>query len=318
MSEKIINNSGDHTNFTMIPNVIFEMGLTSHEISLYILYKKVCGEKGECFMGGRKICKILKITDKTHKKSKENLKKKGLISIEKHSKKEGGQHIIQILNIWNINKNHYSKKDYVSENDDRGVGKERQGVSENDGTNKNPIKEEPIKEELVPHENRVVGHFLKRYNAYKKTINVEVLEEKDLTNNWFIEANRLLKKYPEEKIIEVIDYIFEDKFWKKTVKSPGGLRKNFNTLIEKIAESKTSSAVVNESVEYKKLKLIHDRYKAWYDKLNDTYLIDRGFLRLETNCFYDNKNPLFKYKLNYDKFMELLRNKYRVPERILK
>jgi hypothetical protein len=67
---------------------------------------------------------------------------------------------------------------------------------------------------------------------------------------------------------------------------------------------------------YEKLNPIYAKYKNWYEQLRDPVLINKGFIVLEKDCFYENNSPNFKYKLDEQKFIELLKNKFNVPNRI--
>ena len=136
--------TNDRKYFSIIPNFIFEIGLSANEIAVYCLIKKVAGENGKFYMGVRRTCETLKLNNKTLKKIKETLIEKKLISVEIKSKEEGGQHITRILDIWPENMSHFKKQG--------GVVKELQGCSKRatggvvkELRNKNSIKEEHIK-----------------------------------------------------------------------------------------------------------------------------------------------------------------------------
>jgi len=65
--------------------------------------------------------------------------------------------------------------------------------------------------------------------------------------------------------------------------------------------------------EYLKIKPMYDRYNSWYNNITAQDLINLGKIMLSENGFYDYKSPTFVHKWNYDKFMNLLKTKYRVP-----
>lgn len=68
---------------------------------------------------------------------------------------------------------------------------------------------------------------------------------------------------------------------------------------------------------YEKLNPIYVKYKKWYEDLKDPALKNIGFLILEKDCFYEYKSPTFKYKLDEKKYIDLLKNKFLVPDWII-
>ena len=128
--------------------------------------------------------------------------------------------------------------------------------------------------------------------------------------------------------IDIIKELIKAKVWVTENPTRNKKRKNWNSFFEEQwflravekANSKTNVNThpeVNKAV-YDKIKPVYDRYKAWIDRITDTFYLDKGFLVLETNCFYDKKDDEFRYNLNYEKFIEIMEKKYKVPAHIIK
>lgn len=79
------------------------------------------------------------------------------------------------------------------------------------------------------------------------------------------------------------------------------------------AKQKIDSSKIDSST-YDKLNPLYLRYKKWYEDLRDPALKNIGFLTLEKECFYEYKNPSFKYKLDEKKYIDLLKSKFLVPD----
>jgi hypothetical protein len=107
-------------------------------------------------------------------------------------------------------------------------------------------------------------------------------------NNWFNTANEKAERQA----------IYKETNSKKTMQ---------------VATSEDSS-----HEELKKISPIYERYKAWTERITDPYYLNLGFLVLTSTCFYHKKKPNLKYNLNYEKFVEVLRDSYKVPEQILR
>jgi len=144
-TDEYVDDSNGREYFSMTPNIIFEMGLTTNELAVYCFIKRVAGDNGKCFRGQRSICKKLKIGDKTLAEAKEALELKGLISIKKKTKKQGGQHVIQIVDIWSENMMHSLKLKKKL----RDV-EQRHPLTLGNVTKKNPLKKKRKQHPLTP------------------------------------------------------------------------------------------------------------------------------------------------------------------------
>ena len=61
---------------------------------------------------------------------------------------------------------------------------------------------------------------------------------------------------------------------------------------------------------YDRLESIYRRYKDWCEHSNDPLVLNKGLMVLTETHFYDSKNSDYKYNLDYDKFITLLKEKY--------
>jgi hypothetical protein len=99
------NESGDHDNFTMIPNFIFRLGMSPYAIALYGYIKQAAGETGRCFKSTATITKELNMSAGTVSAAKKVLEQNALIRIDNISRAQGGKpyHSIAILDVWERN-----------------------------------------------------------------------------------------------------------------------------------------------------------------------------------------------------------------------
>jgi len=101
----IIDKSRDRVYFTILPNVIWQKGLTAIEFALYSAIKRVAGDKGECYMGTRRLAQLAGIGAGSVSRAKKVLATKDLIAVVSKKRTKTGQpvdHII-VLDIWEEN-----------------------------------------------------------------------------------------------------------------------------------------------------------------------------------------------------------------------
>lgn len=139
MSENhIIDNSSLHTYRTEIPNIIFTLGLTPYELTLYCFFKKVAGDGGYCTFSNKEIAARTGMGESSLKKYRKTLEKprtelggKCLITVEER-KKENGTYdtsYITINDVWIENMEFCSQnkkkklRDMGGSPHDRGVGR---------------------------------------------------------------------------------------------------------------------------------------------------------------------------------------------------
>lgn len=119
MSEiHIIDECQDHNYFSLIPNIIYSIGLSSNQIAIYGAIKMVTGEKRDCVMCLKKLAKYAGMSLSTFIRCYPSLSeinsvlKMPLIIISKRIHENGDQdtNSIKIVNIWPQNMKLYCKE----------------------------------------------------------------------------------------------------------------------------------------------------------------------------------------------------------------
>jgi len=108
--DQITDESGDHVYFTMIPNIIYELGLSLYARDLYGWIKRRAGENGACWENVRNLSKHLGISPGRITKAKAELINAGLIVIEQHQTVHGHYpgHTIKITDVWKNNVDYFT------------------------------------------------------------------------------------------------------------------------------------------------------------------------------------------------------------------
>ncbi len=96
--------------YTMLPNIILEMGLSAHALALYFAIKRTAGEDGFCWKGTRALAResgmsmgsVSKAKDELQKKRAE-LGEKPLIVVQHLTGAGAGNHSIAVTDIWTEN-----------------------------------------------------------------------------------------------------------------------------------------------------------------------------------------------------------------------
>ena len=114
--------------FFQCPNIIFDLGLSSRELSLYLAIRRTAGDNGLCWRNTRSLAKMAGMSVGSVVKAKRHLcgpfqllDWKSLIQITKEPNPQGGKarHIIKVVNIWQYNEKRYSQDELVTEHDSR-------------------------------------------------------------------------------------------------------------------------------------------------------------------------------------------------------
>lgn len=92
-----------HKYFTMIPNIVFEMGLSPIEFTLYSQLRRVCGEKGRCWMKGDTLARLCGVGKASISRAKQELVQRGLLRVGKGSRLKHETDRIYLVNIWRKN-----------------------------------------------------------------------------------------------------------------------------------------------------------------------------------------------------------------------
>jgi len=95
----------DH--FTMIPNIVFDMGLGPHSIALYAHLRRIAGESGVCWRSTHTLARETGISVGQVSKSKRILEEAGLIHIAEEPCPGGIRHVITITDIWAVNHQYF-------------------------------------------------------------------------------------------------------------------------------------------------------------------------------------------------------------------
>ena len=152
---KVINDSGDHRYFTMVPNYIVNHS-TVYEQAIYLYMKRIAGETSTCWTSNQEIGKKLQCSRNTVAKYRNKLIKRGWIEIVGNKKVGQTSQTVpeyKIIDLWELNNKFYAEKHKVSNNDildkvstidekvSTGDGKVSLGVRKEEPMKKNPEEE---------------------------------------------------------------------------------------------------------------------------------------------------------------------------------
>jgi len=145
-----------HNHFSVIPNVIREMGLDAYSISAYLILMSYAGKIDSCYPSNKTIASKMKSSVPTYLKARETLCKKGLIKVTERKKDNNSPDtsLIEILDIWKKN------IDFFAEGGSKGgllgVVKEVYEGSKG-GLLEEDIIEEDHKKEIYKEKNKLGG-----------------------------------------------------------------------------------------------------------------------------------------------------------------
>lgn len=139
--------------FSMMPNIVDELGLSAHAYRLYGHYRRVIGETaGECWESTRTTAKACNIGIGTVSKAKGELVEKGLIRIDKSKR---GTDTVTLINIWPQNNDAYLKlkaarssgehQTAARSSDEQTCSPDEQACSPGE-TKKNPSNKNPVED----------------------------------------------------------------------------------------------------------------------------------------------------------------------------
>ncbi len=109
MIDEIIEQTPDRRYFTILPNMLDEMGLSPYAIRLYLRLKRRAGENGVCWENTAHLAEGCNMSKSQISRTKGELEMAGLIKIETRSIAHGHfpGHIITIVDIWKDNVDFY-------------------------------------------------------------------------------------------------------------------------------------------------------------------------------------------------------------------
>lgn len=126
--------------FTILPNIIDDMGLSAIAYRLYGHLKRVAGEKGECFQSGETLAKACNLSTGAISKAKNELRDAGLIRIEVKNNDRNIYHSITIIDVWAQNMDKYKPSPSEGASLNEGGVSPSEELPSPSETNKNPSK----------------------------------------------------------------------------------------------------------------------------------------------------------------------------------
>jgi Helix-turn-helix domain len=138
---------------TEIPNMIFDIGLTPHEVALYCHIKRICGaqEGGVCWKSVSTLSKETGMSTGRVSEARAELSSRGLIRMSQ-PKGPGTGVVVTVVDIWPQNMARYSREDLsyyedppANPSEYEGPLQDMKGTLQNMKQRKNPGKKEPFK-----------------------------------------------------------------------------------------------------------------------------------------------------------------------------
>lgn len=159
---------------------------------------------------------------------------------------------------------------------------------------KEPVASQPAQISFSFQKNQFTGISDEQISKWRKTFpKIDIIKEIQKATQWIISKPARNKKRRK---------------WKELLENEWFPRAN---------EAINVGNGTQENLDLKKIIPIYERYVAWYKNITDVYLLDKGFLVLEEHCFYNKLNSKYKYNINYEKFLDLLENKFEVPSYVI-
>jgi hypothetical protein len=152
-----VTDAGDGRRYrTEIPNVVFTLGLSPFELTLYLHLKRTAGDSGECWKSTATLAKETSMSAGMVSKAKDaltapriELGKKPLIKVKEEENPHGGKarHIITLTDIWPDNiKRFSSSQGEVASSPDELASSYSEVASSPHELKKEPKKKEPKEE----------------------------------------------------------------------------------------------------------------------------------------------------------------------------
>jgi hypothetical protein len=151
---QIIDDGGDRKYWTQIPNIVFSLGLSPFELTLYVYLKKVAGASGACWQRTGTLADATNMSDGMISKAKAGLSRpraelngKALIVIAEEKNRHGGKnrHVIRLSDIWPENFAMFG----------RPISQDEQAIS-------------PHEIAISPHEQAISPHEIKKNPSEEK------------------------------------------------------------------------------------------------------------------------------------------------------
>jgi hypothetical protein len=153
-----VTDAGDSRRYrTEIPNVIFTLGLSPFELTLYIHLKRTAGEQGECWKSTTTLAKETGMSSGMVSKAKDSLAAgraelggKALIHVREEGNPHGGKarHLITLTDVWPDNIRRFSSsQDELASSQDEVASSPHELASSPGEIKKEHIKKEPNKKQ---------------------------------------------------------------------------------------------------------------------------------------------------------------------------
>lgn len=107
-----VREEGQRTHFAMIPNLVDDLNLSQKAYRLYGHLKRVAGEKGRCEEGVDAMAKKCRMNKDTLIAAKRELVASKLVTINPSKDRTKPDEIV-ILDVWDLNAEHFSKEERV-------------------------------------------------------------------------------------------------------------------------------------------------------------------------------------------------------------
>ena len=109
MTEIEVHDSGDLRKYrTEIPNLICELGLSPHALTLYVHLKRTCGTKGKCWKSTKTLAEDTQMSAGKVSQTRAELEAHNLITIERPKDKTQPV-VVRITDVWLKNFEHFSR-----------------------------------------------------------------------------------------------------------------------------------------------------------------------------------------------------------------
>jgi hypothetical protein len=139
--------------FFQCPNIIFDLELSSLELALYLVIRRIAGDDGVCWRNTRSLADMAGMSVGSVCKAKRHLSRafdalhgKPLIEITKERNRRGGKprDITRVTNIWAENERRYSSSDSLGTDESRSAGDLENSRSEL-ASSSGEIKKNPVR-----------------------------------------------------------------------------------------------------------------------------------------------------------------------------
>lgn len=209
-----------HIYFTIIPNIIYSLGLDVYELAVYSLMKRVAGEKGSCFMSVEQMAKTLKCSTRQIQNVKRSLSRPfnlldglSLITITRRKRENGSDSTdhVMIADIWGINMRELSTKKTENSQEKGGCTTCTPPVHHMHPHKKNNFKKN-IKQQQGT-KTPPMEKTLKKSAAAEAVVVFKCLEKIEIPQN---EKEKLCKKFDEKTVLKALAFATHPKTEIKT------------------------------------------------------------------------------------------------------